>query len=124
MKNKLVSAVIVSWNRKEELKKCIDSILNQDYKPIEIIVVDNGSNDGTLELLSKYKSKIRLIKNVKNLGACKTRNMGIANAGGEFILFVDSDAELYEKNMVSKMMKWMNKDNMIGGIGAVVLSNI
>lgn len=124
MQTELVSAIIINWNRKDEIKKCLESLFKQDYKNMGIIVIDNGSSDGSLGMLKDYGNKIRLIENKKNIGACKARNMGLAYCNGSLVFFMDSDAELFEGNTVSKMVNLMMKDKELGGIGAVVFSNL
>lgn len=101
MKEKLVSVIIPAYNSESTIHKCINSILSQTYKSIEVIVIDDGSNDSTSEIINSYKSKhdkIKLIKQ-KNRGLSFARNVGIDNASGEYILFVDSDDEV-KQNIV------------------------
>lgn len=88
--NKLVSAIIPTYNREKTICRAIDSILNQSYKNIEIIIVDDGSTDDTLKLLKKYGSRIRVVKQCHK-GANVARNRGIKEAKGEYIAFLDSD---------------------------------
>lgn len=90
--NKLVSAIIPTYNREKTICRAIDSILNQSYKNIEIIIVDDGSTDDTLKLLKKYGSTIRVV-NQCHKGANAARNRGIKEAKGEYIAFLDSDDE-------------------------------
>ena len=90
--NKLVSAIIPTYNRANTICRAIDSILNQSYKNIEIIIIDDGSTDDTLKLLKKYGSRIRVV-NQCHKGANAARNRGIKEAKGEYIAFLDSDDE-------------------------------
>lgn len=87
----LISVVIPTYNSSKLLKKCIDSVLKQSYSNIEIIVVDDGSNDATESMIEKnYKDQIVYIKQ-KNTGVSSARNTGIKHAKGDFIFFVDAD---------------------------------
>ena len=96
--NKLVSVIIPTYNRKEKVIKAIDSVLNQTYKNIEIIVVDDCSLDETeSEIKRKYEfnKKVIYYRLESNSGACAARNKGIDISNGELISFLDSDDEYY-----------------------------
>jgi glycosyltransferase involved in cell wall biosynthesis len=87
-----VSVIVTTYNRKDELKRTIDSILNQSYIDFEIIVVDNFSNYNFIEFINTYKSeKIIPIQNSNHGIIAVNRNIGIENARGEFIAFCDDD---------------------------------
>ena len=87
-----ISVVIPTYNRKELLKRSIDSVINQTIKPSEIIIVDDGSNDGTEAMVKKKYDSLKLIQQ-KNKGASAARNSGIRASSGEWICFLDSDDE-------------------------------
>jgi len=87
-----ISVVIPTYNRVELLKRSIDSVINQTIKPFEIIIVDDGSNDGTEVMVKKKYDSLKLIKQ-KNKGASAARNSGIKASSGEWICFLDSDDE-------------------------------
>lgn len=87
---KKISIIIPVYNSEKYIAKCIDSILSQHGAELEIIVVNDGSSDGTLSVLSGYKDKI-LIKNIPNSGASAARNAGLESASGDFLMFLDSD---------------------------------
>lgn len=91
MKNEnMVSVIIPTYNRAHCITDAVESVLNQTYKNYEIIVVDDGSTDGTQNLLNLYLSKIKYIYQ-KNSGVSSARNKGIREAKGEYIAFLDSD---------------------------------
>ena len=87
-----ISVVIPTYNRIELLKRSIDSVINQTIKPSEIIIVDDGSNDGTEAMVKKKYDSVKLIKQ-KNKGVSAARNSGIKASSGEWICFLDSDDE-------------------------------
>jgi len=87
-----ISVVIPSYNRKELIKRSINSVNNQTIKPFEIIVVDDGSFDGTEEMIKRNYDFIKFIKQ-KNKGVSAARNFGIKVSSGEWICFLDSDDE-------------------------------
>jgi len=90
MGNPLVSVIIPLYNQKEFVGEAIESILNQSYQNIEIIVVNDGSTDEPSEILKKYKKEIKLI-NQKNKGLAAARNTGIKYSSGEYIQLLDAD---------------------------------
>ncbi len=90
----LVSVVIVSWNRMEDIRRCLESIQRSTYPSIEVIVVDNNSTDGTVEMLESDFPQVRVIANAENRGACAARNQGFAAAKGDYIVILDDDSEI------------------------------
>lgn len=99
-----ISVIIPVYNTEEFLKDCLDSLVEQTEKDIEIIIIDDGSTDHSPEIEEKYQKKypnIKLYKNERNLGQSETRNRGIDLAEGDYIAFLDSDdyvnPEMYEE---------------------------
>lgn len=104
----MVSVVIPVYQSKNHITCCVESILNQTYKNMEIIFVDDGSDDGSGELCDEYSHKYSNIFCIhqKNKGVSPARNVGIDSARGEYILFVDSDDYIesdYFENAVSRL---------------------
>lgn len=93
MNNPLISVIVPVYNSEKYIAECIDSILFQTYKNIEIILVNDGSKDNSLDVCKQYQSQYHNIITIdkKNGGASSARNVGIDNANGDFIMFVDSD---------------------------------
>ena len=89
----LISVIVPVYNAEKYLRECLDSIVNQTYKNIEIILVDDGSTDGSGAICDEYADKDVRIKvyHIPNGGASNARNLGIDNADGEYLMFVDSD---------------------------------
>lgn len=111
---KKVSIVVPIYNAEETLNRCLDSLINQSYKNIEIVCVNDGSSDSSLKILNEYHDKdnrIVVIDNDKNRGCSFTKNRGIDNATGEFICFVDSD-DYVESNMVYELVKFQKENNL------------
>jgi GT2 family glycosyltransferase len=110
---KLISVIILNWNGADYLSDCLDSVLAQDYHPLEIIVVDNGSTDSSVELVrAKYES-VRLIQNGSNLGFAAGNNVGIREANGEYLVILNNDAELDSK-CLSEMKHAIDRDPKFG----------
>ena len=110
MDKELVSVVIPTYNRKAVLENAIKSVLDQTYKNIEIIVVDDASTDNSEDVVKAFQdSRIRYIRLEKNGGPSKARNVGIIEAKGKLIAFQDSDDFWYE-NKLDEEMQEMQKD--------------
>ena len=103
-----ISVVIPSYNRKEFLKRSIDSAINQTKKPLEIIVVDDGSTDGTEAMIKSDYDFVKFIKQ-KNKGVSAARNIGIKVSIGEWICFLDSDDE-WKKDKLEKQINVMKSN--------------
>lgn len=97
-----ISIIIPVYNAEKYIEKCLDSVLNQTYKNIEIIVINDGSTDNSYDVLKKYKNKIILI-NQKNHGVSYSRNVGIDKSTGDYIMFIDGD-DWIDEDMVLNMV--------------------
>jgi glycosyltransferase involved in cell wall biosynthesis len=86
----LISCVVPVFNGARFIRQALDSILSQTYRPIEVIVADDGSTDGTAGIVSSYGDRVRRVSQV-TAGPAATRNLGLRHAGGEFIAFLDAD---------------------------------
>lgn len=91
--NELISVIIPVYNAEKTLERCIDSILNQTYDKLEIIIVEDGSKDSSLKICKEYEKKYSNIKVIhqENLGANAARKTGIKVAKGDYVSFIDSD---------------------------------
>lgn len=97
----LVSFLVPSYNRADLLQQCINSLLSQTYKNIEVIVIDDASTDGTEEMIrTKFGGVVKYIKNNSNRGVAYSRNLGLSCAKGEFIGLLDSDDILIKRDCV------------------------
>ena len=111
MEKEKISIIIAVYNTEKYIQKCLDSIINQTYKNIEIIVVNDCSKDKSLEILKDYQKKdkrIVLIDNKENKGLSYSRNVAMKKATGEYFGFIDSDDYIpndYYEKMMSRMKK-------------------
>jgi len=108
----LVSIIIPVYNTKEYLEVCVNSVRNQTYKNIEIILIDDGSENETAQLcdeISKSDSRIK-VHHQKNGGLSAARNKGITLSTGKYIMFVDSDDYIHSQ-MVQKLYEWLVSHN-------------
>lgn len=108
--NPLVSVIIPVYNAGKTIERCIDSVLDQSYETLEIIVINDGSTDNTEDVLEKFKkcdARVTII-NTLNKGVSEARNLGLEIATGEFVQFVDSDDFLVKdatEHMISAIMQ-------------------
>ncbi|MCK5096853.1 MAG: glycosyltransferase [Desulfobacteraceae bacterium] len=101
--NPIVSVVIPTYNRKDIISRAIESVRNQTYKNYEIIIVDDGSTDGTVDYIKNhYNNKIHCISQ-ENQGASSARNKGISEAKGKYIAFLDSDDEWVDSKLTTQV---------------------
>ena len=110
----LISVIIPYYKKKEYIISSINSVLNQTYKNLEIIIIYDDLNKKDLNLLKKIKKKDKRIKiyiNKKNLGAGRSRNKGIKLSKGIFVAFLDSD-DLWKKNKLKKQIFFMKKNGI------------
>ena len=107
-----VSIIVPVYNSEKFLKKCIESMINQTYKDIEIIIIDDGSKDNSREIIQEYQNKDSRIKYLyqKNSGQAVARNNGIKVSIGEFISFLDSD-DYIDTEMIEKLYNKAIKEN-------------
>lgn len=112
MENKLVSVIIPIYNVEKFLYKTVRSVINQDYKKIEIILVDDGSPDGSAKIMDKLaKTDSRIICiHKENGGVSSARNAGLKIAKGEYVTFIDGD-DWVEPNYVSYLLKLVENNN-------------
>ncbi len=115
-----ISAVIVSYNTRDLIKQCIDSIRKDAGVSVEIIVVDNASEDGTQQMLREEYPDVHLIENPGNYGFAKANNIGFRASSGEFVFLVNSDTIIPE-NTFGALRDKMLADEKIGVLGPKLL---
>ncbi len=106
-----ISIVVAVYNAEKTIKKCVDSLLCQTYKNIEIILVNDCSKDDSLAICEEYATNfscISVINNFKNLGVSATRNNGIDSAKGQYLCFVDSD-DYVDKKYIEQLLYYAKK---------------
>lgn len=109
----MISVILAVYNGEKTIENTIKSVLNQTYKDLELIVVDDCSKDITYSLLRSFAendSRIHVLKNEKNLGAAQSRNTGIAQAKGEYIAFIDAD-DCWDKDKIEKQILALQNRN-------------
>ena len=100
-----VSIITVVWNNKATIKNAMDSVLSQDYNDIEYIVIDGGSDDGTIDVIDRYRNKISIFLSEPDKGIYDALNKGIGLASGEVVAILHSDDQFCNSRVVSNMME-------------------
>jgi len=108
------SVILITMNRKEILKKCLESIKLQKYDDYEIIVLDNASNDGTGDMVQRLFPDVRYFNSRKNLGVPGGRNYGLRRATGEICVFIDDDAIFADDKALGKIDDYFEADYRLG----------
>lgn len=118
-----VNIIVLNHNGKDVLRKCLASVFRVDYPDFEIVVVDNASDDGSIEEAKKDFSKATFIKNSRNLGFSAGNNIGIRYSlekQAEYVLLLNSDTEV-EKDFLGKLIGLMGSDPKIGVLSPTIL---
>lgn len=109
--NALVSVIIPSYNCEIYIAQTIDSVLAQDYDPIEVLIIDDDSTDRTTEIVFGYGDQVRLVSK-KNSGVCATRNRGLNEAKGQFICWMDHDDYWYPDKISRQVNAFAQHDDI------------
>lgn len=102
-----ISVIVPVYNMERLVGRCLKSIVAQSFEDIEVLVIDDGSTDGSCEVIGEYAAKDQRVKNfrISNAGVSSARNMGLDKASGEYVLFIDADDEIeedYLRNIADK----------------------
>ena len=116
MTEPLVSIVIPTYNRKKAVLECLQSLTTVEYSNCEVIVVDNGSTDGTPDDIEKLHPKVKLIRSSSNLGVTGGRNLGAKHSCGEHVFFLDHDT-VVDKSAICELVEIIQSDSRIGVVG-------
>jgi GT2 family glycosyltransferase len=108
-----ISLVVLNWNGKQHLEPCFNSINEQTYKDFETLLVDNGSNDGSVELVKEKFPWVKIISLPKNIGFPCGNNEGIKRTNGEYVLTLNNDTKL-DKDTLKNLMEVAEKNPKVG----------
>jgi hypothetical protein len=115
-KNPKVSIIILNWNGKDDTLECLGSLRGLEYGNYEVIVVDNGSTDGSQEAISRGYPNVKLIKNKENMGFCVGNNTGIRSAESDYYLLLNNDT-VVDPKFVKQLVLVGESDRKIGILG-------
>lgn len=116
----LVSVIIVNYNGADFIEECIESVISQSYTNWEIIVMDNNSTDGSIDLLKKYPF-VQLIESKENCGFAKGNNIAIEHSKGEFIALLNNDAKA-DPNWLESLLYNLKQNPQLGSCGCKIIS--
>ena len=102
-----VSVIIPTYNRLSMVKEAVESVLQQDVEDLELIVVDDGSKDGTEEEIGRYGGRVKLLQHPENRGVSAARNKGILHSKGKYVAFLDSD-DLWVKGKLRAQIAFLD----------------
>jgi glycosyltransferase involved in cell wall biosynthesis len=118
-----VSVIICTYNRARYISQAIKSVVEQDYKNIEIIVLDDASTDETESIVRSINDpRIKYFKNEKNIGIAANRNVGLAKATGKYIAMLDSDDVWLDANKISKQVAFLESDKRYALVGTNMIT--
>jgi GT2 family glycosyltransferase len=117
----LVTILIITWNRKKDILETVQSIYEQAYQNFEIIVVDNGSNDDTVDALCQAYPDVKIVPLDRNMGVSVGRNAGIVIAQGEIIFCLDSDASL-DCDTLNNLVRKFQAEPRVGVINSKIVN--
>ena len=117
----LVSVTIVTYNSGRFIKRCLESVLDQKYANLEVIVIDNASNDGTVDILGQFEDRCQIHYNDENIGFAAAQNQAIGLANGEWVLTLNPDVLLL-KNFIAALVEAGQADPKAGTVCGKLLS--
>lgn len=115
-----VSIIIVNWNARENLQECLSTLFLVSYKNYEVILVDNGSSDDSVEFVKSKYPDIKIVESKKNLGFAGGNNLGFKQAKGKYILFLNNDT-IVTKDFLGKLVVFMEKRSDVGIVQPKIL---
>jgi GT2 family glycosyltransferase len=116
----LISVVILNWNGQQVVEKCLKSLQEQTHSPLELIVVDNGSTDGSAELVKKGFPDVKLIVNKNNLGFGGGNNVGIKASQGRYIMMLNNDTRL-DPHCIEELRRCIEESDQYGACASKIL---
>src|SRR5437764_11866379 len=122
----LISIIVVNWNGQHLLGECLESLSKQTWKQTELILVDNGSTDGSREFLVSWAKRLPNAQTLllpHNTGFCKANNLGFAKARGEWIALFNTDA-VAEPNWLAELVRYGDPSRRIGMLASKILFHI
>jgi len=118
--NPLISVVVLNWNGIKVLELCLNSLKSQTYRPLEIIVVDNASTDGSVDLIQERYPDIKLIVNGENLGFGGGNNVGIQASRGRYMMMLNNDTRL-DPGCIEELKRAIEKESHYGACASKIL---
>lgn len=121
MSTRLVSVAIVTFNSARYIRQCLRFVLEQDYQPLEVVVVDNASADESPDILRAFESRVRVVRNGENMGFAGGQNQAIGLCRGEWVLTLNPDVRL-QPDFISKLVAAGESEDSVGTVCGKLLS--
>ena len=118
-----VSVVVVNWNGRHLLSRCLDSLVTQDYPNYEVLLVDNGSQDGSVDFVKSLYPNVRTIESPTNLGYAGGCNLGAAHAGGDYILLLNNDTKM-SATLISQLARALDCSPETAAVAGVAVGSL
>lgn len=115
-----VSVIILNWNGRRLLRDCLSSLVTQTYPNYELILVDNGSTDDSVEYVHVNFPRVKIVSNAENLGFSRGNNVGFSNARGKYLVVVNNDTKA-ESNLIEELVRIAEADQSVGSVGCKIL---
>jgi GT2 family glycosyltransferase len=109
--HRVVSVLILNYNGRHHLESCLSSVLNTGYPDLEVLMIDNGSKDDSIEFVGKNFPSVRIVKNSENLGFARGYNSGVEESRGEYLFFLNNDVEI-DRNCISHLLKRIQREDV------------
>ena len=119
MKNPLVSIIVLNYNGKNDLEECFESLYKLNYQNFEIILVDNSSEDNSVEIIRNKYIRVKIIELQKNYGFAEGNNIGMIQAKGEYIALLNMDTSV-DPNWLTELVKAIQRSEKIGIVGSKI----
>src|ERR1700735_2281867 len=116
-----VSVTMVTYNSGRFILRCLESVLEQAYSPLEIVVIDNASTDGTGDILKQFEGRCSIHFNEENIGFAAAQNQAIGLSSGDWVLALNPDV-LLPKNFVAELVRAGRLDHQVGSVCGKLLS--
>ena len=117
-----VSIIVINWNGRQYLQRCLDSLLAQDYPDLEIILMDNGSTDGSADYVRETYPAVTVVSSPQNLGTSRGNNMAARYAKGDYLFLLNNDAWLMTSDTISRLVGTAARHPLAAIIGCMVLN--
>jgi len=118
-----ISVITITYNAKDFIEATLQNVINQSYLNIEYVVIDGASNDGTLEIIERYKEKIDILVTEPDKGIYDAMNKGINNATGDYIIFMNAGDEFFDLQTIEKAFTNHNNEDFVYGDTVMVGKN-
>ncbi len=118
-----VSVVVVNWNGRHLLERCLNSLIAQDYPNFEIVLVDNGSADGSVEFVRANYRKVRIVESSANLGYAGGCNLGFENSANEYVVLLNNDTKL-SPTLLSRLVRTLDEFPRVAAVAGLAVSSL